>query len=111
MKKTLSIFVLVLSLAIVAASIAGVSPSYMVNSPSMLTGMGAKLACSGHYVSGLSEEQAFIDLQSYSPALKLLDLEYDQQQKSVSASLLGVKTTRAQYREGLIALVTSSIVY
>tara|TARA_B100000446_G_scaffold46105_5_gene42424 strand:- start:201793 stop:203160 length:1368 start_codon:yes stop_codon:yes gene_type:complete len=100
-KKTLSIFVLVLSLAIVAASIAGVSPSYMVNSPSMLTGMGAKLACSGHYVSGLSEEQAFIDLQSYSPALKLLDLEYDQQQKSVSASLLGVKTTRAQYREGL----------
>ncbi len=101
MKKTLSATLLIALLAIVAASIAGVSPSYMVNSPAMLTGMGAKLACSGHYVSGLSEEQAFVDLQSYSPALKMLNIQYDHQQKSVSASLLGVKTTRAQFREGL----------
>ncbi len=101
MKKFLSISVFTAAVLAVGVSLAGVTPSYLLNSPKMLTGMGAKLACSGHYVSGLTKEQAFIDLQSYSPLLKLLDLEFDDESGLVAASLLGIKTTEAKYREGL----------
>ncbi|MGH1373685.1 MAG: serine hydrolase domain-containing protein [Cellvibrionaceae bacterium] len=101
MKKFVSIASGLLTLAVIGAAFAGVTPSYLVNSPAMLTGMGAKLACSGRYVSGLSESQAFIDLQSYSAVLKLLDLDYDDASKTVSASLLGLKTTQAKHRPGI----------
>lgn len=101
MKKALSISVFTAAVLMVGASLAGVGPSYVLNSPKMLTGMSAKLACSGRYVSGLSQEQAFIDLQSYSPLLKLVDLDFDDESESVAASLLGIKTTEAKYRAGL----------
>ncbi len=85
----------------IGAALVGVTPNYLINAPAMLTGMGAKLACSGRYVTGLSEAQAFTDLQSYSAVLKLLDLNYDDTTKTVSASLLGLKTTQAKYRSGM----------
>ncbi len=101
MKKLISISAGILTLVFVGAALVGVTPSYLINSPAMLTGMGAKLACSGRYVTGLSEAQAFTDLQSYSPVLQLLDLNYDDTTSTVSANLLGLKTTRANYREGI----------
>lgn len=101
MKRFVSISLVILALALVGGAFVGVTPSYLINSPAMLTGMGAKLACSGRYVTGLSEAQAFTDLQSYSSVLQLLDLDYDDDSKIVSASLLGVKTTQAKYRPGV----------
>lgn len=65
------------------------------------TGMGAKLACSGHFVSGFDDRQNLADLASYSPANQLLDIDYDETNNQVTASLLGMAETTATYRPGL----------
>ncbi|GAA5316525.1 MAG: serine hydrolase [Candidatus Pelagadaptatus aseana] len=75
--------------------------TYLSSAPAMMTGMGAKLACSARYVSGFTVDRARADLLSYSPLLALLSLNYDDQRQQASASLLGLKTTKAQYRKGI----------
>lgn len=67
----------------------------------MATGLGAKLACSSRYVTGLSEEQAKADIVSYSAAAALLQLSYDNEAKTVTATLQGMSKKHAKYREGL----------
>jgi len=79
----------------------GYSPSYLYNAPAVATGIGAKLACSAHFVSGFNEQKTAQDIEVYSPILGLLDYNYDKNQKTVSASLLGVKTRSASYIDGL----------
>ncbi len=95
-----------LLLALLSASIAvpvglGVSATYIANAPAVAVGIGAKLLCSSRYVSGYSEAQARADVESYSPALKALRVEFDDDQRSVTATFLGVKTGSASYRDGL----------
>jgi len=52
-------------------------------------------------VSDYSEAQALADVQSYSPALQALSVEFDETARSVSATFLGTKTRTASYRDGL----------
>lgn len=63
--------------------------------------LGAKIACSGHYLSGFSHEQVINDLASYSPATNLLDISYDDMEQRVTADMLGIASYSATFREGL----------
>ncbi len=85
----------------VASYVSGITPSYVVNAPAMVTGMGAIVACSAKYVSGIEPEQNLKDLSTYSPLLGKLDIGYDDNLKTVDASFFGLKSTSATYREGL----------
>ena len=78
-----------------------INPLALGEAVGMATGMGAKLACSGRYLSGLDEQQAMDDLASYSAATRQLNLVYDDDSRTVSADLSGLEATRARYREGL----------
>lgn len=63
------------------------------------TGLGAKLACSGKFITGLKEEQILADLIAYSPANRALRFEYSQ--SSVVANFWGLSQAKARYRSGL----------
>ena len=84
-----------------AATLLGLSPSYIAAAPSVATGIGAKLLCSARYVSQFSEQQAFDDLVQYSSILEYLRIEYDENNKSVQTSLFGLSPTTAYYIDGL----------
>lgn len=106
MKKTLAILGSVVAALIIlfyaaAYFLAGYSPVYLYHAPSVATGIGAKLACSAHFVSGYDEAKTAEDIAVYSPILALLDYEYDAAAKSVSASLLSLKTCTAHYKKGI----------
>ncbi|MBN8430912.1 serine hydrolase [Microbulbifer salipaludis] len=90
---------LLLLLALLAPSLLGFSITQAGNAVRVATGMGAKLACSGHYVSGFDPARNLDDLASYSAANRLLNLEYANQR--VTASLFGLGKTSASYRPGL----------
>ncbi|WOX06112.1 serine hydrolase domain-containing protein [Microbulbifer pacificus] len=90
-----------LALALLAPTLLGFSITQLGSAVNVATGMGAKLACSGRYVSGFSEAQNLKDLASYSPANRLLDLRYEDNPKRVTATLLGLGETSASYRPGL----------
>jgi CubicO group peptidase (beta-lactamase class C family) len=68
---------------------------------SVSAGIGAKLLCSAEYVIGNNRAQAFEDMSQYSPILEKLDVTYDEQQRSVTASLYGLAETTATYLPGL----------
>ncbi len=65
------------------------------------TGLGAKLACSNRYVSNFDTLRIEDDLASYSPVTRLLEFEYNDEEKWVIATLKGLNATEASYREGL----------
>ncbi|WP_105103864.1 serine hydrolase domain-containing protein [Microbulbifer pacificus] len=90
-----------LALALLAPTLLGFSITQLGNAVTVATGMGAKLACSGRYVSGFSAAQNLEDLASYSPANRLLDLRYEDNPRRVTATLLGLGETSARYRPGL----------
>lgn len=90
---------LLLVLALLAPTLLGFSVTQLGNAVRVATGMGAKLACSGYYVSGFSASRNLEDLASYSPANRLLDLQYDNQR--VTATLFGMGERSATYRPGL----------
>lgn len=90
---------LAVALTLLAPRLLGFSMAELGSAVRVATGMGAKLACSGHFVSGFDEAQILDDLASYSPATRLLALDYGD--SSVSAELLGLGRTSASYRDGL----------
>nr|WP_010132729.1 serine hydrolase [Microbulbifer agarilyticus] len=92
---------LLILLSLLAPTLLGFSITQLSNAVRVSTGMGAKLACSGRYLSGFSHTRNLDDLASYSPANRLLDLEYDDQVKRVTATLMGMGETSATYRPGL----------
>ncbi|NTS76748.1 serine hydrolase [Catenovulum sp. SM1970] len=61
--------------------------------------MGAKIACSARFVTGLSPEQIRQDLNSYSPANDVLDIQY--LDNRVTTDFLGIKQASATYRKGI----------
>ncbi|SHF37433.1 hypothetical protein SAMN04487965_2070 [Microbulbifer donghaiensis] len=104
MKKILTILLggataLLLTLALLAPSLLGFSITQLGNAVRVATGMGAKLACSARFVSGFSESRIVDDLASYSPANRLLDLQYGE--RTVTAALFGMGRASASYRDGL----------
>ena len=102
LRKILILFCLsVISLFALAYWGLGYSPVYLYNAPSVATGMGAKLACSGRYVSGYNRLAIAADIRVYSPILGLLDYQYNDVQQTVSASLLGVKSRSASFQPGI----------
>ncbi|WP_043316934.1 serine hydrolase [Microbulbifer sp. HZ11] len=92
---------LILALALLAPRLLGFSIAELGNAVRVSTGMGAKLACSGRYLSGFDHTRNLNDLASYSPANRLLDLHYDDQAGRVTATLMGMGETSATFRPGL----------
>jgi CubicO group peptidase (beta-lactamase class C family) len=79
----------------------GLSPTSLGSLFSVATGLGAKLACSGHFITGLPPGQVLEDLASYSPAYGFVNIEYDEASRSSHASLLGLASRSAHYRPGI----------
>ncbi|TDF39664.1 class C beta-lactamase-related serine hydrolase [Alteromonadaceae bacterium M269] len=102
MKKVVIGIIIVFGLLFfVALPLMRISPFHLDDALEVASGMGAKLACSGRYVMGQNEQQVIDDLATYSPATKALDIQYDDDQKRVVASMLGLSSTTAQYRDGI----------
>ncbi|AOS96494.1 6-aminohexanoate-dimer hydrolase [Microbulbifer aggregans] len=106
MKTTIKILLgtvaaLALAVTLMAPSLLGFSVTQLGSAVRVATGMGAKLACSGRYVSGFAPNLIVEDLASYSPANRLLDLQYDDDARRVTADLVGLGEVSARYREGL----------
>lgn len=101
MKKTIVIIIAVVALlTALSPKLLGFSVFHLGHALQVATSMSAKLACSSVYVSGLDKQTAFSDLSSYSPATKLVKLDYSETHL-VNASLLGLSYAEAKYREGL----------
>ena len=92
---------LALALTLLAPRLLGFSITELGSALRVATGIGAKLACSGRYLSGFDHTRNLDDLASYSPANRLLDLAYNDQDKRVTATLLGMGETSATFRPGL----------
>lgn len=102
MKKIAIILsILLIAILIAVPKLVGFQAWNIPAAVDMATGMGAKLACSSRYVTGLSEQQAKADIVSYSAAASLLDLTYDNQSKTVTATLKGMAEKQAKFRDGL----------
>ena len=100
MKKIILVLA-ILSGPFVAMGFVGLSPFDLKANVQVGTGIGAKLACSGRFLSGFDEELVTSDIASYSAAAKLLSIGYDDVNKTASASLFGMAKTTAKYRSGL----------
>lgn len=100
MRKKFSILALVMVLLALVAYGAGFTPAYLSNAPSVATGIGARLACSMHYVQGKDTAQLRADITVYSPMLRFLRYEFDDAQQTASASLAGYTRT-ASFVPGL----------
>ena len=101
MKKTaIVISILIIGLVIATPKLVGFQVWNIPAAIDMATGLGAKLACSSRYVTGLTPEQAKTDIVSYSAAAALLELDYDNANKTVTATLQGMAKKQAKYREG-----------
>ena len=102
MKKTLIISVAVVVVFIVAFTLVLRFPPWAIGSAlSVATGLSAKIGCSHYFVSGFSPAQITDDLATYSPATRLVDMQYDEQQKQVSAEIFGMRRMTTTYRPGL----------
>jgi hypothetical protein len=105
MRKKVAIFifsVVGLGVALLTGlSLIGISPGYIVSAPAVATGIGAKLLCSSRYVSGFSERQSFDDLVQYSGILDQLTVRYEDDEKTVRASLFGLAEKSSTYLPGI----------
>jgi len=104
-RKVIFSFGLAMCLVVVAVTIGlkavGMSPTNFSANIGVGTGMGAKLACSGHFLSGFDEDQIRNDLASYSPAIDLFNITLDEQAGKATVDLLGLFNTSATYRKGI----------
>ncbi len=99
--KKLFVLLFILSLPFLGMNLLGLSPFDLKANVQVGTGIGAKLACSGRYLSGFDAQQVAADIASYSAAADLLAINYDDVEMSASASLFGLGSTKAKFRPGL----------
>lgn len=100
MKKILlTLSLLLVLIPVLLLWLAGIPPRGIMEMPSVGTGLTAKLACSGYYLSGFNDEKNLIDIASYSPAVAMISVHHEPPQ-TVVASLYGVQA-RARYYPGL----------
>ncbi len=100
MKKIVVAVVIFIFVVVGFRFVLGFFPWQINGAISLATGLGAKLACSGKFVTGLDDKQIVNDLASYSPATRLLELDYSSP-NVVTASLFGLSATSATYRPSL----------
>ena len=98
-KLLLLVVVVVTGAALAAPSVLGFSLWRLGDALAVATGMGAKLGCSAHFVSGHDREQILEDLASYTPINRRLTLEFSDNR--ARASLFGLAATSATWRPGL----------
>lgn len=79
----------------------GMSPTSLSANIAVGTGMGAKMACSGRFLSGFDEAQIRDELASYSPAIDWFSITLDDPGGRATVDLLGFSRTSATYRQGL----------
>lgn len=102
MLKGLLWFVLIAGIVLGGLSLAlGLSPLALWANVTVGTAMGAKLGCSGRYLTGLDADQVQADLASYSAALGAVNVAYDDQAQRATATLFGLAPTSASYRQGM----------
>ena len=101
MRKILFAFLFVLMLIVGVGAMLGITPRYILATPSVATGIGAKLLCSARFVSGFPTQVGVDDLVQYSPALQYLNVDFDEPNKSVTTSFFGLSTSKAQFLPGL----------
>ena len=99
--KKLIFLLAILALPFLGMNLVGLSPFDVKANVQVGTGIGAKLACSGRYLSGFDAQQVGADIASYSAAADLLSISYEDTEQSASASLLGFGVTKAKFRPGL----------
>ena len=99
--RSLLVFSILVGLGVLGMTSVGMSPTSLVANVAVGTGMGAKLACSGHFLSRFDEAQIRQDLGSYSSAYDWLSLDIDEQAQRAHVSLMGFAETSATYREGI----------
>jgi CubicO group peptidase (beta-lactamase class C family) len=101
LKRIFWFLALPLILLLTILSLNGLTPSYLYHAPSVASSIGAKLLCSARYVSGFTPAQAESDLVQYSPILEYLSISYDDSNRVVTTSLLGLSEATASYDNGL----------
>lgn len=79
---------------------AGVAPRQIPSAIALATGLGAKLACSGHFLSGFDDTRIENDLASYSVLTRLLEIN-SSGPRVVTARMPGSSAAVARYRPGL----------
>lgn len=101
MKKLLIVVAVLVALHFVTRYGLGFSIYRLGDAMEVSASLGAKLACSARYVSGFDKDRVVEDLASYSPATRLLNIDYDDADKRVTTNMLGLASYAAQYRNGL----------
>lgn len=101
MKKLVILILVLVALHFISRYSLGFSVYRLGDAIDVASSLGAKLACSAKYVSGFDEQQIAEDLASYSPATRLLDINYQDGQQRVTANLYGMSEYSASYRPGL----------
>ena len=101
MKKLVILILVLVALHFISRYSLGFSVYRLSDAIDVAASLGAKLACSSKYVSGFDEQQIDEDLASYSPATRLLDINYEDGQQRVTANLYGISEYSASYRPGL----------
>ncbi|MCC2604503.1 serine hydrolase domain-containing protein [Planctobacterium marinum] len=101
MKKLVILVLFLVSVHFISRYSLGFSVYRLGDAIDVAASLGAKLACSAKYVSGFDDDQIIEDLASYSPATRLLALNYEVDQQRVTANLHGMSEYSAKYRPGL----------
>lgn len=102
-KRWLLVAALPLVAAAVFLSISDTTRRFVFYGPTMLTGVGAKLACSGAYLMGREPSEVVArDLRRfYGPGLAHARFDFDAETQTAIASFFGLASRTALYREGL----------
>lgn len=100
MRRLLLLLPVVVVIFIGLLSLFGISPSAVPEAMRLGTGLSAKLACSGHYLSGFSDEQNLTDIATYSPATRLVSVHHADN-ATVEANIAGAFGASARYYPGL----------
>jgi CubicO group peptidase (beta-lactamase class C family) len=80
--------------------LAGLSPMQLPSAVALANGLGAKLMCSGRYVSGFDDERLLNDIATYNELTRHIDYSAPDS-PGISASLFGSTPVVARFRPGL----------
>ncbi len=100
MRRILLVLAILIALPLGVLKIFGIGPSAIPATPAVAAGITAKIACSGYYLSGFSDEQNLADIATYSPLTDFISVDHSQEGR-IEANLLGLGAATARYFPGL----------